>query len=217
MRAFTVIAARCFVCCLLMLQAAVSAAQPMPEDARAVVERLYQALVDTAALAPPPEQRFALLEPVVTESFDLAGMGQMAAGRHWRGWTEEEQMLYLDAFTRLSITQHASNFAALAPDAWEVRDSSPADSGDLMQVSMLIHRQNGNADALLDYMLEADGERWRIVNVVSGDVNRGTVSSEISALRSEYHAILADGGLTDLLAAIDAQVARCNEAACYER
>jgi ABC-type transporter MlaC component len=139
-------------------------------------------------------------------------MGRLAAGRHWRSWSHAERDTFLELFRRLSVTQHASNFASLAPEAYDIVASEPTADGQLIQVGVVIRRQDGAEDVTLDYMLESDGERWRIVNVV-----RMGISSELSALRSEYHSILTDGDLNALLAELEAQIARCNAAACYER
>jgi phospholipid transport system substrate-binding protein len=198
----------------LFLSGAPSAPAADSDDAGAVVEGLYQALIETAAIRPAPDAaaRFSALEPVVAGAFDLAAMGKLAAGRHWRSWTDTEREAFLDTFRRLSVTQHASNFASLTSDAFDIVASELTDDGELMQVDVVIRRRNGEEDVTLDYMLESDGERWRIVNVI-----RMGISSELSALRSEYHAILTDGDLNALLAELEAQIARCNAASCYER
>jgi len=184
------------------------------DAAVAVVAGLYQALVDAAAAEPPLDTtaRIERLRPVVISAFDLPEMGRTAAGRHWRDWTDAERARYLDAFERLSVAQHASNFASLSPDVFQVNGSEPYGDSDQIEVNVVIRRSNGEEDVSLDYRLKPDGDQWRIVNVV-----RMGISSEISALRSDYHAILTDGDLGDLLETLEAQIAACNAGDCYDR
>lgn len=213
---------RLFRCPFAAAMGAVLLAAPVTyaadsDDARAVIEGLFDTLVATATIEPAldPDERYAALEPVVTEAYNLARMGEVAAGRSWSRWTETEREAFLDAFVRLSVTQHAVRFAGLHAESFELTDSLPLDDRPGYAVEVVFSRAaDEDADAdFLAYWLERDGDRWRIVNIE----RRGT-SSEVSAMRSSYRAILAESGLEGLLADLEDQIAECySERGCYRR
>ena len=178
---------------------ATSLATAADDEATAVIERLHRALVDVAATEPAPtlEQRYTRLEPVVLATHDLHRMGRFSAGRHWRAWTESERAAFIDAFTRLSIASYASRFASIGPENFEILGSEAI--GDQFEVNARIHRPEGDPVAL-DYVLERSDDAWRIVMISTDGV------SELSMKRAEYGGILAEGGIDDLLAAIQSQI-----------
>ena len=207
---------RAAVCvALLSLLAASVAPAAESDDARAVVEELFDTLIEIAAIEPAldPDARYALLEPVVTEAYNLPRMGEVAAGRSWNSWSATERETFLETFVRLSVTQHTFRFASMTADMLEVLDSAPNDTSTAYDVATVIHRNNGEEDVALDYTVESDGGRWRIVNVV-----RDGTSSEVSSMRSSYRAILAESGLEGLLADLEDQIAECHSVrGCYRR
>ena len=166
-------------------------------DATAVVTRLQAALVETAALEPDPglAERHELLAPVVSETHDLGTMGRLTVRRFWREWNEAERARFSEAFARLSIATYASRFAGVAADSFAIVGGS--ESGERrVEVESLIRRADGT-DVSLDYLLEQDGDRWRIINVLADG------ASELSLMAAEYYEIVESGGIEGLLEALE--------------
>jgi len=190
------------------------------EESVATIARLHDALVETAAIEPPLllNERYARLAPVVVATHDLDRMARYAAGRAWRGWSESDQARFAEAFGRLSIATYASRFAGIGRENFEILGAEP-DRGEAVRVHALIHRSDDDPVAL-DYVLEREAAAGpdaapdsdtagseaaagpRIVMVYNDGV------SELSMRRSEYSAILEAGSLDDLLAEIEAQIAK---------
>jgi phospholipid transport system substrate-binding protein len=185
------------VCLLLASLPARAAAN---DDAVAVVSGLQEALVQVASIEPALslEQRYERLAPVIVEAHDLRLMGRLTVRRFWRDWSDAQRAAFVDAFERLSITTYASRFATIQPDTFEILGSKPSGE-DRVEVEAVIHRRD-DEDVSMVYLLQSDGERWRIINVFADG------ASELSVMASEYFDILESGGYDDLIAEIESQI-----------
>lgn len=172
------------------------------DDAVAVIERLYAALIEVAAAEPAPatEQRAAILAPVIESSHDLARMGQTTVRRFWRGWDDAQRASFADAFRRLSVTTYASRFASVGPDTFAILGGETV-ADNRVEVRALIRRRDDD-DVPMDYLLQLDDDAgWRIVNVDADGV------SELSLMRSRFFDILDSGDFDDLIAELEADIA----------
>ena len=170
------------------------------DDAAAVIERLYSALVTVATTEPAPvlAQRVAALAPVIESTHDLATMGRITVRRLWPEWDEAQRERFLDAFERLSVTTYASRFVGVGPDTFAVLGAE-AIAENRVEVNAVIRRRDAT-DVTMDYLLQLDDTGWRIVNVEADGV------SELSLMRSKYFAILDSGDLNDLMVEIESEI-----------
>ena len=170
------------------------------EDATAVIERLFLALVTAAATEPAPalDQRTEMLAPIIESTHDLATMGRITVRRFWNGWDDAQRQRFVDAFGRLSVTTYASRFANVGPDRFAILGASQVDEN-RVEVNASIRRQDAD-DVAMDYLLQLDDTGWRIVNVEADGV------SELSLMRSRYFGILDAGDLDDLIATIEDEI-----------
>ncbi|HUF72001.1 MAG TPA: ABC transporter substrate-binding protein [Gammaproteobacteria bacterium] len=171
------------------------------DDAAAVIERLYSALVTVATTEPAPAlgQRVEALAPVIESTHDLATMGRITVRRFWTEWDEAQRERFLDAFERLSVTTYASRFAGVRPGTFAVLGAEAVDEN-RVEVDAVIRRRDAG-DVTMDYLLQLDDTGWRIVNVEADGV------SELSLMRSKYFAILDSGDLDDLIGELEAEIA----------
>jgi phospholipid transport system substrate-binding protein len=183
----------------LLLSVARSQAAPV-DDATAVIERLYSALVEVATTEPLPalEQRVETLAPVIESTHDLATMGRITVRRFWAEWDDAERERFLDAFERLSVTTYASRFAAVGSDTFAILGAE-AIAENRVEVNAAIRRRDAE-DVSMDYLLQRDDAGFRIVNVEADGV------SELSLMRSKYFDVLGTGDLDDLVAGIEAEI-----------
>jgi phospholipid transport system substrate-binding protein len=174
------------------------AAQAVEADAPATAKDLCDALV--TAMKKGPALDFAarrdLLAPVIQRDYDLAFMTRIVVGSAWRSFSAEDRQKLTEAFSAFSIATYAQRFDSYSGEHFEV-DPSPTmlSSGDCIVHTKLF---TGDPDPVqLDYLMRKTGGAWQIIDVYLS----GTIS-EMAARRSEYSAVLRQGGapaLIDLL------------------
>jgi phospholipid transport system substrate-binding protein len=187
---------------LLAAPAGADGPPPPPDtDASVTVEMLHGSLVQVMKEA---EQlgysgRYARLEPVMRELFDLPFMAEKAVGRYWNEATPEDRTRLVDAFSRYTIANFAGRFDAYSGQHFETLGREPSARDTLMVRTQLI--DPGRENVQLDYRLHANGGRWRIV-----DIYMNGAVSELALRRSEYASLIKREGFAALLAALDARV-----------
>ena len=137
-----------------------------------------------------------LLAPVIQRDYDLPFMTRIVVGSAWRSFSSEDRQKLVEAFSAFSVASYAKNFSGYSGEHFEV-DPSPTQlpSGDC-----IVHTKLFTSDpepVQLDYLMRKTGAHWRIIDVYLS----GTIS-EMAARRSEYSAVLRQGGapaLIDLL------------------
>jgi phospholipid transport system substrate-binding protein len=174
------------------------AAPAKEADAPATVKELCDALI--TAMKKGSSLDFAarrdLLAPVIQRDYDLAFMTRIVVGPAWRSFSPEDRQKLTEAFSAFSIADYAKNFSGYSGEHFEVDPSStPLPSGDCIVHTKLF---TGEPDPVqLDYLMRKTGDHWRIIDVYLS----GTIS-QMAAHRSEYSAVLRQGGapaLIDLL------------------
>jgi phospholipid transport system substrate-binding protein len=167
-------------------------------DAPATAQDLCDALI--TAMKKGSSLDFAarrdLLAPFIQRDYDLPFMTRIVVGSAWRGFSSEDRQKLVDAFTAFSIADYAKNFSGFSGEHFEVDPSpTPLPSGDC-----IVHTKLFTSDpepVQLDYLMRKTGDHWRIIDVYLS----GTIS-QMAAHRSEYSAVIRQGGapaLIDLL------------------
>jgi phospholipid transport system substrate-binding protein len=172
--------------------------QPAEANAPATAKDLCDALI--TAMKKGPSLDFAarqdLLAPVIQRDYDLAFMTRIVVGSAWRGFSPADRQKLTEAFSAFSIATYAQRFDRYSGEHFEV-DPSPTmlSNGDCIVHTKLF---TGDPEPVqLDYLMRKTGGHWQIIDVYLS----GTIS-EMAARRSEYSAVLRQGGapaLIDLL------------------
>jgi phospholipid transport system substrate-binding protein len=166
-------------------------------EAIAVVERLQNALIQAAELS-DVSARYAELADIVSESHDLAYIGELTVRRQWRDWTDQQRSEFLDAFTTLSVMNYATRFGRVGANSFATIGAQP-DGGSRIQVRTTVARSDGTA-VPLDFVLQQDDYgALRIVNVVADGV------SDLALKRAEYRTVFNESGFAGLVADIQSQ------------
>lgn len=164
--------------------------------ATAVVERLHEAFVTTAAGGGDLGARYSELLPVVGATHDLRFISQLTIRRQWRDLDEADRARFVAAFERLSVTTYASRFAGVSADTFRIIDEEPLEDG-RVRVRAEIERA-ADAPVTLEYLLQRDGAGWRIVTIVADGV------SDLALKRAQYQRVLRNGGtIDDVIAEIE--------------
>ena len=172
------------------------------------IATLQAALVDSAARLgkAPVAERYRALEPTIVKTHNLPYIAEFALRRQWAMLNDDERQRFVAAFQRLSVMTYAARFANVAPDAFRPLDAGMPDASGRVQVKTAIKRE-GQADVSLEYLLQQDGDDWKIINIVADGV------SDLALKRAEYQRLFASGGIEGLIAELEQQTDRLEDGA----
>ncbi len=187
-----------FALMVAALAAAPSGAQAQAASAptpAATVQALCDALI--SAMKQGPALGFAgrrqLLEPEIRRAIDLPLMTRLVLGPPWRTLTPDLQRQLVDAFSDYSISTYANRFSGFSGEQFSV-DPAPThlENGDVIVHTKLVTKDP--EPVRLDYLMRSSGGGWKIIDVYLS----GTIS-ELAARRSEFSAVLRQGGAAALV------------------
>jgi phospholipid transport system substrate-binding protein len=178
------------------------AAEIATDTPTATILSLQQAL---AAARDKPNatvaERYGDLEPAIVETHNLPYIAEFALRRQWPMLTDAERQRFVAAFQRLSVMTYAARFGNVAPDAFRPLEAGMPDANGRAQVKTAIKRE-GQPDVSLEYLLQQNGDDWKIINIVADGV------SDLALKRAEYQRLFASGGIEGLIAELEHQTER---------
>jgi phospholipid transport system substrate-binding protein len=145
--------------------------------------------------------RFDSLAPIIEKTFYLPVMISTASGHFWRAGTAEQRKRLLAAFRRMSVSSVATLFDGYDGETFRVVRERKT-NGPTVLVDTEIGRKNDDPVEISYVSVNLRGRWWIIDVIVGGGI------SEVTVRRSEYLAILKDGGHEKLIAALEAQADR---------
>lgn len=136
------------------------------------------------------------IAPVVDRSFDLALMTRLSVGPAWLSFSPRDQAALVTAFRAMTIAQYAHNF-----DGWEGQRFTVTPQVMTRGLDKVVRTNLASSGAdgeALNYRLrEIDGQ-WKIIDVYyRNDI------SQLSTRRSDFAAVLANGGASALIARLN--------------
>lgn len=146
------------------------------------------------------DTKLAQLENLFVDVVDVDWVGRFVLGRHWRGASEEQKAEYLPAYRDFLIKHYTSRFAEYSGETFALDDAQPRREGEFM-VRMKIERPAGQAPVIVDYMLRAEGDSFKVFDIVVEGV------SLINTQRSEFGSLVERQGLDSLTAALKKKTA----------
>lgn len=172
------------------------------ETSVAAVERLHASLLDVMQHARDLgyDGRYAKLDPVVRDVYDMDKLARFALGRYWKDISADQQRQFVDVFAALSVATYAARFDGYSGESFKTETSEPLENGDeVVRTSLLT---SDGPSVHLDYVLhDAGGGTHRIVNVIADGV------SELATRRAEYGNVMKQGGFDALMAQIKDKIA----------
>ena len=180
----------------LPLAAAAPALAQVPAGPAAVVDGLHAALIEVMrdARRLGLRGRFDRLRPVMEAAYDLPAMARIAVGPAWSGIAPAQQAALAAAFAEWSVATYANRFDGFSGESFTTLGETPQSNGDRL-VRTTLNRASGGPVALNYLLRPSAGGAWRIVDVYL----TGTIS-ELASRRSEFGALLRDGGAERLTA-----------------
>ena len=173
-----------------------------PAAAAGVIRQFYDDLLAVMKEAKRLSfsDRYGRLAPAINRTFNLALMSRLAVGPDWAKLAPDQQQRVTDSFSRYTISLYANRFDDYGGEHFEV-DPAPAANPSGVVVQTRLIKSNGEKISL-NYLMRDTGSAWQVIDVFLS----GTIS-ELAARRSEFAAVLAQGGADALVRLLDQRAA----------
>ena len=191
------------ICCLLAVLLSVEATNADNRSARSTVERFNATLSKIMQNASTLRfsGRYASLEPVLLDSFDIQFMAQFSAGRHWRTLSEDERNKLVGTFGRLWVSTYADRFNGYDGESFEIVEEKPAPRNTILVKTNII--KNNGKKVAIDYLLRKRNTQWYVIDIfLSGKY------SELAKQRAEYTSVLKRKGFIGLVDIVEEKIQR---------
>ena len=161
----------------------------------AVVDAFHAALLQTMREARQlgPHGRERRLRPAMQTAFDLPAMTRIAVGPPWRALAEADQQDLVSAFSDWVVATYANRFDGYGGEIFKDGGENTLQNGDRLVRTQLV--RTDDAPVQLNYLLRSGEGRWRVV-----DVYLDGAISELASRRSDFAALLREGGAPKLAA-----------------
>jgi phospholipid transport system substrate-binding protein len=168
-----------------------------PASAGNTVQGLYDALLSTMKNGRTLGQsgRFSQLEPVIRGTFDIPAMARLSVGPSWATSSGAQRQQVTESFGRYISAIYADRFDSYAGQKLQVTGEQPNAAGTMVR-SQIVKADGDPVN--VDYMMRRNGDSWLI-----SDVYLDGAISEVATRRSEFGAILKNGGIDGLIAALN--------------
>ncbi len=135
--------------------------------------------------------RYALLAPVIDNSFALSFMADLSLGRYRKTLSEEQHRSYLKTYIEWTVATYAGRFDGYSGERFEVVSQSNPERGTVTVISKLIKTDGEEVE--FAYLLRNMTGKWRIVDIHISGV------SQLALTRSQFTNVIKDKGFTGLI------------------
>ncbi|HVZ06956.1 ABC transporter substrate-binding protein [Rhodopila sp.] len=159
------------------------------DPAVAPIQRLTDGLLQIMKQgnATPFPQRYASLNPVIDQVFDLPLILRESVGPTWDTLPADQQKMLQEAFERYTVSSYVNSFDSYNGQQFIVSPSTRAVGNDQVVRTEIIPRSGEKH--VLDYVMRNSNGGWKVVDVLAdGSVSR------VAVQRSDFRRLLAKGG-----------------------
>jgi phospholipid transport system substrate-binding protein len=177
----------------------IARAAPAFADVAAPIAALNDALgtlMKLGAKAPFP-QRFQILAPVIDRAFDLTTILANSVGARWAALGDDQRAAVTTAFRRFTIATYVANYVHNDGEKFEITPPL-RQQGDDQVVRTQVVPATG-APIRIDYVMR---NPWKVVDILLD----GTIS-RVAVQRSDFRALLNQGGIETLITSLHRRVA----------
>ncbi len=157
----------CVISLAILLAVGVPAGPVAASEAapQAVVDSFHQVLLDTMTNGRSlgPKGRFAELEPVISQAFDMPLITRAVVGSEWNKLSTEQQTRLSVAFERFEVAQFADLFDSYQGQRFRNLGAKPA-AGEAFVVTTVMEGE-GWPGIRFDYTVHRVADGWRIEDI----------------------------------------------------
>lgn len=145
---------------------------------------------------------------LLTTNFDLKTIGRFVMGRHWREASDAQQQEYQKLFEKMVVGVYTQRFSDYSGQQLAVLGSVPAggSSKDVFVKSEIRQAEEGAPPVAVEWRVRPEGNSFKIVDAVVEGVSMSVTQ------RSDFDAIIAQGGIDGLIAELKNRVANPGKA-----
>ena len=143
--------------------------------------------------------RYRIVAPVVQTAFDYPQIASLTLGAHWKKLSPEQQKEFVGVLADYTAATYAARFDSYNGERFAIMRSETLHPG-TEGVFSTFTEHNGKVHRF-DYILQKQGDKWRIVNVFADGV------SDLALKRAEYTETVQKKGFAALVAHLKAQIA----------
>jgi phospholipid transport system substrate-binding protein len=188
----------CGIVAMLALSPVLAFAQATPQAPIAALNDGLATAEKTGA-HPFPE-RYNALAPVVDHAFNLSQILQTIVGLRWSQIPADQKTSLLAAFRAFTISSYAANFNSDSGDTFRILPETRAVGTDQVVETEIVPKQGD--PTRIDYVMRQGSAGWQAVDVLE----QGTIS-QAAVQRSDFRALLNDGGAPKLTESLNQKVA----------
>ena len=170
----------------------------------APIEQLQQGLLQVMrqGKATPFAQRASGLTPIVQRVFDLPAILRVSVGPAWFRLTPDEQGRLLNVFQQYTVATYVQAFDSYDGQRFVVSPQTRSLAGGTQVVHTQIIARSGETHTIDYVMRRAPDGAWKATDVLAD----GTIS-RVAVQRSDFSAMLAQGGAAALEASLQRKTA----------
>ena len=154
-----------------------------------------------AGASAPFARRYAMLQPVVDQTFDLDAILRVSVGPHWASMPADQQAALSAAFRRYTVANFVANFDSYKGESIETAPGQQTLANGDQIVATRIVSPTGSPVAL-SYVMRQTPTGWKAVDVLA----EGSIS-RVATQRSDFRNLLVSGGGPALVASLENKVA----------
>jgi len=144
--------------------------------------------------------RAKALQPAIEQAFNIPLMTRIIVGSPWTEWSEDQRDQIVGAFGKFVVATYARRFDGYGGEDFVNNGEKPATSGGTLVSTELTRPKDPPVN--LTYLMRDGDKGPQIVDVFL----TGTIS-ELATRRSEFSAVLQQGGFQALLGALEKKTA----------
>jgi len=165
-----------------------------------VVEQLHTVLLRVMQAGDSMEfsERYSILDPVITESFDTPVIAKVILSRYWKDLTPQQQEDFILLFNQQTVATYASRFDGFNDDVFTTIKVEQLKKGRIFVRTEI--RSGNDSPVKLDYLMHKNNEQWLIISVIADGVN------DLSLKRAEYSTVIKENGYEYLVTNIGIKI-----------
>jgi len=176
----------------------------MPEAALPI-QQLDDALLAAmkAGTGTPFAQRYAQLDPVISQTFDLDAALRASVGLRWESFSPAQKARLSEAFHRYTVSSYTANFDNYSGQTFRIDPDLRTAGASVIVRSYVVPKDDSPKQ--LAYVMRQGPGGWKAFDVLED----GTIS-RIAVQRSDFNMLLGTGGAPALVAGLERKVNSLN-------
>jgi phospholipid transport system substrate-binding protein len=164
------------------------------------VNQLHETLLNIMQSADSTEfqERYALMENLVTNKFNTALISKVVLSRYWKSLDEKAQSDFITLFNQLTISTYVNRFDSFDGESFNNLSIEPMKKNRFLVKTQLI--RTDDEPVSFNYIVQDDNGEWKIISVIANGIN------DLSLKRAEYSSVIKDKGLDALIESIKQKI-----------